>query len=64
MSDIQCRIEGCAGRMTLNRPKALNALNDTLVKTLLKRLRELDNDSSVHAIVITGSQKVFHNSAV
>ena len=26
MSDIQCRIDGRAGRITLNRPKALNAL--------------------------------------
>jgi enoyl-CoA hydratase/carnithine racemase len=44
---------------TLNRPKALNALCDGLVKELNAQLRAYDADSSVGAIVITGSERAF-----
>ena len=43
----------------LNRPKALNALCDGLIKELNSTLQDLDNDSSIGAIVLTGSQKAF-----
>jgi len=41
--------------ITLNRPKALNALCDGLIKELNEVLFTLDKDSDVGAIVITGS---------
>lgn len=47
------------GLITLNRPKALNALCDKLIRELVDALQKLDNDESVGAIVITGSDKAF-----
>jgi len=45
--------------VTLNRPKALNALSTPLVLELTKALKEADADEEVGAMVITGSEKAF-----
>uniref|UniRef100_V5HAH5 Putative enoyl-coa hydratase n=1 Tax=Ixodes ricinus TaxID=34613 RepID=V5HAH5_IXORI len=45
--------------ITLNRPKALNALCSPLMKELGDAIEELNKDSTVGAIVITGSEKAF-----
>ncbi|XP_068237661.1 enoyl-CoA hydratase, mitochondrial-like [Palaemon carinicauda] len=50
---------GCVGLVTLNRPKALNALCDPLMIELNDALKVLDADPSVAAVVITGSEKAF-----
>jgi enoyl-CoA hydratase len=47
------------GLVTLNRPKALNALNDALMDELGAALRAFDADDGIGAIVITGSEKAF-----
>ncbi|KAF9268782.1 enoyl-CoA hydratase [Marasmius fiardii PR-910] len=46
-------------QITLNRPKALNALSSPLFIELNKALFEADADDSVGAIVLTGSEKAF-----
>ncbi|KAJ3412357.1 putative enoyl-CoA hydratase, mitochondrial [Chytridiales sp. JEL 0842] len=50
---------GKVGLVTLNRPRALNALSSPLMKDLNDALREFDADESVGAIVLTGSEKAF-----
>ncbi|PAV70106.1 hypothetical protein WR25_09678 [Diploscapter pachys] len=45
--------------ITLNRPKALNALCKQLMAELATSLKELDNDSQVGCIILTGSQRAF-----
>lgn len=45
--------------LTLNRPKALNALCTPLFKDLNHALQEADAEKEVGAIVITGSAKAF-----
>ena len=50
---------GRVALVTLNRPKALNALNDALVDALYEVLRQHDQDDGIGAIVITGSEKAF-----
>ncbi len=45
--------------ITLNRPKALNALCDGLLDDLIHAARVFDKDNNVGAIVITGSEKAF-----
>jgi enoyl-CoA hydratase len=50
---------GRVGLVTLNRPKALNALNDALMDELGAALRAFDADDAIGAIVITGSEKAF-----
>ena len=50
---------GRVGLITLNRPKALNALNDALMDELGDALRGFDEDDAIGAIVLTGSEKAF-----
>ncbi|GMS94989.1 hypothetical protein PENTCL1PPCAC_17164, partial [Pristionchus entomophagus] len=45
--------------ITLNRPKALNALCNQLMTELREVLQKLDGDKSIGAIVITGSDRAF-----
>jgi enoyl-CoA hydratase len=47
------------GLITLNRPKALNALCDGLMRDLSNALDDLEGDSNIGAIVLTGSEKAF-----
>ncbi|XP_054286430.1 probable enoyl-CoA hydratase, mitochondrial [Macrosteles quadrilineatus] len=47
------------GVITLNRPKALNALCDALVTELAEAVTAFDKDESVGVVVITGSEKAF-----
>jgi len=51
--------DGRVGVITLNRPKALNALNDQLMDELGAALLSFDSDSDISCIVITGSEKAF-----
>jgi len=45
--------------LTLNRPKALNALSDALMRELVDKLREFDEDDTLRAAVVTGTGKAF-----
>ena len=47
------------GVITLNRPKALNALCAALLKELSRAIDEFEDDAGVAVIVITGSEKAF-----
>jgi enoyl-CoA hydratase len=57
--DIIVERRGRVGIVTFNRPKALNALCDSLVRELGLALDELEGDADIGAIVITGSEKAF-----
>ena len=50
---------GRVGIITLNRPKALNALSNGLMNDLSAGLDELEADDAIGAIVLTGSEKAF-----
>ena len=52
---IQVDRDGSVAVITLHRPKALNALNETLLGELSKAIAELEADRDVLAVVITGS---------
>jgi len=43
----------------LNRPDVLNAINMKLMEELVLVLEELDNDSEIRCIIITGNEKAF-----
>ncbi|GAK32197.1 MULTISPECIES: enoyl-CoA hydratase [Iodidimonas] len=47
------------GIITLNRPKAMNALNNQLMDELTAALRDLEGDDEIGCILITGSDKAF-----
>src|SRR5690606_3099218 len=61
MSDPLVLIEthGRVGLLTLNRPKALNALNDALMDELGAALLQFEADADIGCIIITGSEKAF-----
>ncbi len=53
MSDVLCRIEGRVGRITLNRPGALHALNTAMCREMIAAL--LDWRGKVEAVLIDHS---------
>ncbi|TAL92277.1 MAG: enoyl-CoA hydratase [Paraburkholderia sp.] len=57
--NILVETRGRVGLVTLNRPKALNALNDALMDELGAALKAFDADEGIGAIVVTGSEKAF-----
>ena len=57
--NILTETRGRVGLITLNRPKALNALNDVLVDELGAAFDAFESDDGIGAIVVTGSDKAF-----
>ena len=57
--NIIVETRGKVGLVTLNRPKALNALNDDLVDELGLALDAFEGDENIGCVVITGSEKAF-----
>ncbi|MBL0338087.1 MAG: enoyl-CoA hydratase [Rhodospirillaceae bacterium] len=57
--NINVEKRGKIGWITLNRPKALNALCQALIEDLNHALNALEDDVSIHVLVITGSDKAF-----
>ncbi|NFN95109.1 short-chain-enoyl-CoA hydratase [Clostridium botulinum] len=47
--------EGHLAIVTINRPKALNALNSETLKDLDTVLENLENDSNIYAVILTGA---------
>jgi len=47
------------GKITLNRPKVLNAINTKMLTELNQVLTDLDHDDEVNVIIITGTGKAF-----
>ena len=59
-AEIMFEVTGGVGIVTLNRPKALNALNLAMIRAFYPKLGEWANDPNVHAVVIKGAgEKAF-----
>ena len=56
---ILVETRGKVGLVTLNRPKALNALNTAVLKDVLAALEAFEADPGIGAVVLTGSEKAF-----
>ena len=50
---------GAVTLITLNRPKALNALNSSVLKELIHAFAAFDAEDSQHCAVLTGNEKAF-----
>lgn len=57
--NILVETHGRVGLIRLNRPAALNALCDALVRELGEQLRAFDADKGIGCIVLTGSDRAF-----
>ncbi|WP_141014700.1 enoyl-CoA hydratase [Nocardioides sambongensis] len=51
--------DGRVGTITLNRPKALNALNQELMHEVVAAAEAFDRDPGIGAILLTGSERAF-----
>ncbi|AUG80750.1 enoyl-CoA hydratase [Kitasatospora sp. MMS16-BH015] len=51
--------KGRVGVITLNRPEALNALNNQLMNEVVAAATAFDRDPEIGAMIITGSEKAF-----
>ena len=58
-ANIIAETRGKVGLITLNRPKALNALNDSLIDEVGAALDGFEADENIGCIVLTGSEKAF-----
>ena len=57
--NILVETRGGVGLITLNRPKALNALNSDLMRELATAIDAFEADANVLCMVLTGSEKAF-----
>ncbi len=57
--NIIAEVRGRVGLITLNRPKAMNALNDALIDELCAALDGFEADDGIGCVVITGSERAF-----
>ncbi|MDF2585943.1 MAG: 3-hydroxyisobutyryl-CoA hydrolase, partial [Mycobacterium sp.] len=53
--DILVSVRNGVGVVTLNRPKAINSLNDVMVDGLQKALTTWENDDTVRSVLLTGA---------
>ncbi len=57
--NVIVEVEDHVGVIRLNRPEALNALNNQLLRELGEALRDMEGNARVRAVVLTGSEKAF-----
>ena len=57
--ELLCALDGGVATITLNRPEKRNALSDNLTPALRQTLLELDTDTAVRCVVITGAGTAF-----
>jgi enoyl-CoA hydratase len=53
--DVLTRVDGAVGLITLNRPKAINSLNQPMVDALRAILTHWEADDAVRAVVLSGA---------
>ena len=58
-ADLLIETHGRVAVIRLNRPKALNALNDNMMNELGEALYKFDADPGIGCIILTGSEKAF-----
>jgi methylglutaconyl-CoA hydratase len=62
-SPVVFTIDGCAARITLNRPEKRNALNEALISGIKTALRKTSAVDAVRVVVITGAGQDFCSGA-
>lgn len=56
---LQLTVEQRVAWLTLNRPRALNALNEEMMRELRAVFRELDEREDVHVVILRGEGRAF-----
>ena len=55
LKNVLLEKEGHLAIVTINRPKALNALNSETLKDLDTVIEDLENDNNIYAVILTGA---------
>ncbi len=58
-TSVDGQVSGTTGTITINRPEALNALNEQVVEQLSRQFDSFEQDDAIDRIVITGQGKAF-----
>jgi enoyl-CoA hydratase len=58
-NSILVETRGKVGLVILNRPKAMNALNEEILRELVQALLMFDGEAGIGAILITGNERTF-----
>ena len=58
-SYVDTSIDNGIATITINRPEAMNALNETVIQQLGKTITAINSDDSVHTIILDGAGKAF-----
>ena len=64
MAKVLFERDGRIGRITLNRPKVLNAIDDDLPNELSEAVARADADPNVHVMVLSGAGKAFCSDTI
>ena len=56
---INVEINGPLGRLTLNRPERLNAMNATMLQELAEAARGFDEQREVRVVIVGGAGRAF-----
>ena len=59
MAKVIYEKDGRIGRITLNRPEVLNAIDADLARELSERVAEANSDQGVHVILLSGAGRAF-----
>lgn len=59
MAFVELNKQGAVGIITMNRPEALNALNDQVLRNLETVLDQVENDPEILVAIITGAGRAF-----
>ena len=59
MAKVLYEKDGRIGRITLNRPEVMNAIDDDLPRELAAAVAQADADWDVHVMVLSGAGKAF-----
>ncbi len=59
MAKVLYEKDGWIGRITLNRPEVMNAIDDDLPRELAAAVAETDADRGVHVMVLSGAGRAF-----
>ena len=57
--NIKYEVKEGMGLVTINRPKAMNALNEDVLAELFQVFTEIEKDENVKAVILTGEGKAF-----
>jgi len=59
MSEIQTQVENRVGRLTLNRPRAINALSSAIIDQMTAVLRQWADDDGIDEVEVSGAGRGF-----